>query len=357
MTTTPVPDLTAQATVRETRGRMLVRVEERMRGFIAAERERWCELDPRGAVLVEAIAALLQAGGKRLRPAFCLSGFLAAGGDPTDGQVVEAAAALEFLHAFALLHDDVLDNSPLRRGEPTAHVRFTAEHEANRWHGEPRRYGEGVAILAGDLAHVYADRLVADLPAAAGPIWSRLRTEMIIGQLLDVAVAAELSADVRRARWIAVCKSGRYSIQRPLELGAAVAGRDGELTPAFEEYGHALGEAFQLRDDLIDAFGDTDATGKPVGLDFEQHKTTLLLCLAVQRNERVRELVSDVREKSWDAAALRAVLTEIGVRAEIEQRIDNLVETARQAIEGAPIDVVWQRELADMAIQVAHRDR
>src|SRR5579859_4062632 len=136
---------------------LLGQVEDRLRGLLAAETSRWSVVDPRAAVLVEVVAALVGSGGKRLRPMFCLHGFLSGGGDPARTAVaVDAAAALEVLHTFALLHDDVLDDSPLRRGEPTAHERHAARHRTAGWAGEPRRYGEGVAALAGDLAHIYA---------------------------------------------------------------------------------------------------------------------------------------------------------------------------------------------------------
>ncbi|MBA9003157.1 MULTISPECIES: polyprenyl synthetase family protein [Thermomonospora] len=339
--------------VRPLRLDVIERVERRLTAFLDAERERWAAVDGRGAVLVDAVTDLVRAGGKRLRPAFCVSGFLAAGGDPADERIVDCAAGLELVHASALIHDDVLDDAELRRGKPAVHTRHTAEHAARGWHGESRRYGEGVAILAGDLATMYADRLAACLPPAARQVWGVLTTEVVIGQYLDVAVAAEGVADPELSRWVAVCKSGRYSIHRPLELGATLAGRP-DLAGAFAEYGEALGEAFQLRDDLIDACGDQAAAGKPVGHDLAQHKMTLLLALAARRDEEVRALVEAPR---WDVDALRERLVASGFTAEIERRIDALVDRARGALEAAPIDGAWRRELADMALEVAYRDR
>jgi geranylgeranyl diphosphate synthase, type I len=332
------------------RDRMLARVEERIEALLSDERRRWSSVNQRGAVPVDTIAALVGAGGKRLRPAFCLTGYLAAGGDPSGDVVVDTAAALEFLHAFALLHDDVLDDSSMRRGAPTAHVVHAEEHRAKEWRGESRRFGEGVANLAGDLAHIYADRLAGVLPANAREIWSELKTEVIIGQYFDVAVAAEFLPDPALSRWIADCKSGRYTIHRPLLLGATIAGRD-DLAGTFGRYGHTLGEAFQLRDDLIDAFGDSDVSGKPAGLDFEGNKMTLLLALAMERDERIGDLLSK------DPALLRQRLEEMGVRAEVETRIDHLVDAARQAVAQAPVEPVWRAELAEMAIRIAYRVR
>lgn len=325
-----------------------------MQDFLARERARWSTGGVDGTTVpIEAIADLVAAGGKRIRPAFCLTGYLLAGGAPDDPVIVDAAAAVEFLHAFALIHDDVLDNSPVRRGRPTVHAKYAAMHTTAGWRGESRRFGEGVAILAGDLAYTYADCLISDLPPEARAIWAELRTEMIIGQFVDVQAAAEFKVDPDLARWIAVCKSGRYTIHRPLQLGAAIAGRQ-DLAPAFEEYGVALGEAFQLRDDLIDSFGSSQDTGKPARLDFQAHKMTLLLALALGRDQRVRDLVA---QEHWDAEKLSTLLIETGVRTDVEQRIDRLVEQATAAIDRAPVAQEWKQELTDMAFLVTHRDR
>jgi geranylgeranyl diphosphate synthase type I len=336
----------------EVRDALLSRVEDRLRGLFAAETSRWSAVNARAAVPAEAVAALIGSGGKRLRPAFCLSGFLSAGGDPAREVVaVDAAAALELLHAFALLHDDVLDDSPLRRGAPTAHEWHATMHRDAGWAGEPRRFGEGVAALAGDLAHIYADRLVSALSPDAREIWHELRTEIVIGQYLDIRVAAERIADPELSRWIAICKSGRYTVQRPLVLGAAIAGRP-DLAPAFTRYGVALGEAFQLRDDLIDAFGDSAVSGKPAGLDFAQQKMTLLVALAMRRDDRVSRLLAD---QNADGTTLVQVVTDLDVRDEVEHRIDQLVEQAQAAIAAAPLDPEWRNELARVAVQTAYR--
>jgi geranylgeranyl diphosphate synthase type I len=338
----------------QARDRLLSRVEDRLHGLLTAEASRWSAVDPRAAVPVEAITALVGAGGKRLRPAFCLSGFLAVGGVPArEALAVDAAAALEVLHAFALLHDDVLDDSPLRRGKPTAHERHAAAHRVAGWAGESRRFGEGVATLAGDLAHIYADELVSELPPAARTIWHELRTEIIIGQHLDIRVAAERIADPALSRWVAVCKSGRYTVHRPLALGAAVAGRP-DLVSAFEEYGAALGEAFQLRDDLIDAFGDSAVSGKPTGLDFVQQKMTLMVALAMPNDARIPQLLASQGD---DHAALAQILDSLDARGEVERRIDSLVRQAQAAITAAPLAPGWGQELAQLAIQVSYRQK
>ncbi|MFD8202996.1 4-hydroxy-3-methylbut-2-enyl diphosphate reductase [Streptomyces sp. NPDC059701] len=338
-------------------GKLLDRVDRRIGELLSAEEARWSTVDPRVAVPVAAVAELVAAGGKRLRPLFCVTGYLAAGGAAADEDtVVDAAAALELLHAFALIHDDIMDNSPTRRGVPTVHAAYTDLHARRAWAGESRRYGEAVALLAGDLALSYANRLASRLTGPAAQVWHELVTEMIIGQQLDVALAAEVEPDADLARWVAVCKSGRYTIHRPLALGAAVAGRPG-LHAVFEAYGVAAGEAFQLRDDLLDAFGDATATGKPTGLDLSEHKMTLLIALGAARDPRVARLVEDSRHADWNPAELRAALLASGVRAEVEERIDALVADARTALADAGLPGHWRLRLEELADMVAYRDR
>jgi len=342
----------AAASARRTSTDLLQRVEHRLRSFLSAEREVWADVDERAVVTIDALSELMASGGKRIRPAFCITGYLAAGGDPDDSGVVAAAAALEMLHISALVHDDVLDDSSRRRGLPTVHAKHTALHHSRGWQGESRRFGEGVAILVGDLALVYSGELMSRAPATAVPEWNKLRSEVMIGQYMDIAAAAEFSVDPRLSRWIALIKSGRYTIHRPLVVGASAAGR-GELAPAFEEYGEAVGEAFQLRDDLLDAFGDSADTGKPAGLDFSQHKMTLLLGWAMQRDERIHSLIT---EPGHTPDEVRRRLVDTGVPDDVEKHIAGLVERGCKAIADAPIDQVWRNELTDMARRVAYRN-
>jgi geranylgeranyl diphosphate synthase type I len=352
--TVNVPQTLAQATrAGHDRDRLLSLVDDKMHAFLSGEQAHWLAVDHRSTVLIDAVTQLITAGGKRLRPAFCVSGYLAAGGDPSEDAIIPAAVALELLHACALIHDDVMDESALRRGTPTVHTRFAAEHGSEGWHGQSGRFGESAAILAGDLALVYADRLMAQAPPVAQAAWGELKSELIIGQWMDVLAAARFATDLELARWIAIVKSGRYTIHRPLVVGAIIAGRP-ELTPAFEAYGTAVGEAFQLRDDLLNVFGDENVTGKPGGLDLEQHKMTLLLTMAINRDERVGRLLPAARD---DSSGLLRVLAESGVRDDVEKHIDALVERGCAAIADAPLSTEWHDELIIMAHKVAYRDK
>lgn len=336
------------------------RVGRRLSTFLADEIARWSLLTPDLAEPLRSLVALVDAGGKRLRPAFCYWGYVAAGGDPDDDIVIDVGAAFELLQAFALLHDDVMDDSASRRGLRTTHCDFADRHVAATWRGEPRRFGEAVAVLTGDLAHVYADILVTGAPAAAVSVWNELRIELNMGQYLDVLGTARSDTDAASARRIARYKSGKYTIERPLHVGAALAGDGGATQAALSLYGDPLGEAFQLRDDLLGAFGDEQRTGKPVGDDLREGKPTALLALATNRADaeqaEVLALVGSPDLGPSDVQAIQAVLHATGAVGELEATIDALAEHAITAIADAPVLETAKAALVELARYVAWRD-
>jgi geranylgeranyl diphosphate synthase type I len=352
----PVGSSMAPASLRLIAAEVEVRLDE----VLDAEIQRWRTFEPQLAEPLGALRSLVMSGAKRLRPAFCHWGHVAAGGDPTDPRLVDAGAALELLQAFALLHDDVMDGSAVRRGARTAHLEFADHHEREGWRGEGRRFGEGLAVLVGDLAHVYADRLLTDAPVEAKLVWSELRIELNIGQCLDVFGTARADTDLPTARRIARYKSGKYTVERPLHLGAAFAGRLDSYQDALSAYGDPLGEAFQLRDDLLGAFGDTVRTGKPVGDDLREGKPTPLLALAVRRAEpHHRELLGRVGSADLTAdevTALQQFLEDTGARAEVEADVERLAQQAVEAIEAAPVPAAACDALVELAAFIAARD-
>lgn len=321
------PRLTPVDTLPADLAGIATRVEARLRSVLTDERERWSALDPSLADPIAALERLVLAGGKRLRPAFCHWGYVAAGGDPADPRVVDAGAAFELLQGFALIHDDVMDGSATRRGNPAVHRQFIGRHEDERWVAEARRFGEGAAILIGDLAFVYADRILPTGSHRATAIWHELRVELNVGQYLDLVGTATSRFERPSARRIARYKSGKYTIERPLQVGAALAD-GGELVDELSRYGDPLGEGFQLRDDVLGVFGDETRTGKPVGDDLREGKPTLLLAVAQERAEGAdRSLLARVGEPDLPSEAiadLQDLLVRTGalevVEAEIEAR-------------------------------------
>jgi geranylgeranyl diphosphate synthase, type I len=339
------------------------RVERCLIELLDHEDARWTALAPELAAPLNSVRSLLMAGGKRLRPAFCHWGFIGAGGHDGDPASVRAGAAFELLQAFALFHDDVMDGSSTRRGERTVHLEFSDLHQAEQWTGEARRFGEGVAILVGDLAFVYADQLLTGAPPAAIDIWNELRIELNIGQYLDIVGTARRERDRGAAERIARYKSGKYTIERPLHLGAMLVApeRRAELLPALSAYGLPLGDAFQLRDDVLGAFGDEATTGKPVGDDLVEGKPTPLLAIATARANapdlETLDLVGRPGIGDREVTEIQQVLVNTGALAELEQVISDLAHSAIVAIHRAPISLTAQDELEALARYVAWREK
>jgi geranylgeranyl diphosphate synthase type I len=341
------------------------RVEDRLGEVLAVEERRWAAFDSDLAAPVSEVARLIGSGGKRLRPAFCHWGFVGAGGDPGSGTVLDAGAALELLHAFALFHDDIMDGSLTRRGAPVTHEVFADRHRESGSSGESRRYGEGIAILVGDLTFVYSDRLLSDAPRAARDIWHELRIELNIGQLLDLMGSATVERRREKAERICRYKSGKYTIERPLHLGAMLAApeREPELLTALSQYGLPLGDAFQMRDDIMGAFGETGITGKPVGDDLREGKPTPLMAIATERAVAARDQsaidllarVGRVELDDDDVRRTQEVIVATGALDEMESVIARLTDEAIGSLRDMPIDATAKTELEALAHYVADR--
>ena len=337
-------------------------VEARISDVLATETERWGELDPSLRQPLESLRRLVLAGGKRLRPAFCFWAFVGLGGSPDDERITDAGAALEMLHTCAVIHDDISDGSPRRHGIDALHVEFSRQHDEAGWRGEGRRFGEGAAILVGDLAFVYADILLRSSPAQVRELFDQLRLEVNVGQYLDVTATVSNDSDPELARRIARYKSAKYTVERPLHVGAALADPPqlSDVLVAFSEYGLPLGEAFQLKDDILGVFGDTAVTGKPVGEDLREGKPTLLYALACQRAAGPDAKLLTERFGSPDmtpaeVAGLQAVFEGTGARAQVEARIQQLVEASSTRALTLPINAGAREALLDLARFVGAR--
>ena len=337
------------------------RVEARLASMLATEHDRWAAFDADLSQPLSEIRRLVMSGGKRLRPAFCTWGYVAAGGEPSDQIVVDAGGALELMHAFALFHDDVMDDAATRRGEPTTHALAASEHSRSGWSGESRRFGDGVAILVGDLAFVYADELLAAAPPEAWRIWNELRIELNIGQYLDILGSVQRIRDLDKAERICRYKSGKYTIERPLHLGALLAAPDrgDELLPSLSAYGLPLGDAFQMRDDVMGAFGDAGLTGKPVGGDLIEGKPTPLLARAVAAASpaqlEILDLVGRPGIGDEQVASIQQVIVDTGALDALEREITERTEAAVSALDDAPIAETADTELRALAVYVSSR--
>ena len=346
-TVSPPEELTAIA----------ARVQARLGEILAAERREWAALDPSLDEPLGDLADMVLGGGKRIRPAYCHWGWLLGGGDPGGQGALDAGCALEILHAFALAHDDVMDASPTRRGAPTVWRKFVQRHRDRGWHGEDRRFGEAAAVLVGDMAMVLADRTLGLVSTETRAVWDALRTELNMGQYLDVVGSAHRSATADEARRIIEHKTARYTVVRPLQLGAALAGR-ADLAEPLARHGRPVGMAFQLRDDVLDAFGDPAHTGKPVGDDLREGKPTLLMAMARAGATPSQLRLFDSAGSDMDdetVAAVQQVIVDTGALSSLESEIAALLDEALGALEALPDVPAAKAALAATARFVAQR--
>jgi geranylgeranyl diphosphate synthase, type I len=342
---------------------LIRRVDARIGEVLGTGTTRWAPVDPDLREPLESLRRLVLAGGKRLRPAFCFLAFVGVGGEPDDHRIIDAGAALELFHTCAVIHDDVIDASERRHGIDTLQVEFARRHDLARWHGDGRRFGEGAAILVGDLAFVYADTLLPDVSGPARELFNQLRLEVNIGQYLDLVGTARRDASPAAARRICQYKSAKYTVERPLHMGAAVAapGRLVELLGPLSRCGLPLGEAFQLKDDILGVFGDPTLTGKPVGEDLREGKPTLLYSLARKAAVGAGAELLTARFGAPDltpseVAAMQEVFEQSGARAQVEATIESLVQTSRAEANALPITEQARQALVELAEFVAGRD-
>jgi len=326
--------------------------------ILARQRPRLAAVSDELGPITDALAALLK-GGKRLRPAFAYWGFRGAGGVDSD-EVVAAVASLEWLHACALIHDDVMDRSDTRRGAPSVHRQFAALHQSSDWCGAAEAFGESAAILLGDLCLIWADEAYNTSGLDQGalqrgrPVYDEMRTELMAGQYLDLMAQALGRSSVEQALRVATYKTAKYTVERPLHLGAALAGAPPSLLRAYSAYGLPLGEAFQLRDDLLGVFGDPSTTGKPAGDDLREGKRTVLIAYALAKADEEQSAVIGGRFGDPDLAEaevvrLREVVEATGARAHCERLITERTTQALAALHAVDIDADARQVLHDLA--------
>jgi geranylgeranyl diphosphate synthase, type I len=346
---------------------LVERVQARLDAFVATQRTRLADAGAEAAALID-MAHRSVAGGKRLRAAYCYWGWRAAGGSAVDERPICAGAALEWLQASALVHDDVIDESATRRGRPAAHQAYADQHRERAFRGDPRRFGAGAAVLLGDLMLSWADETfgacrdgAAGVAAAAH--FDACKSEVVAGQFLDVVAEAAADPSVEAAMRVVRYKAAKYTVERPLLIGASLAGAEAGLIEALSGFGLPVGEAFQLRDDVLGAFGDTAVTGKPAGDDLRAGKRTVLVARAYERadpdqRELLDALVGDGELTADGVERVRRILRSTGALAAVERQITDLHDAALDALDAARLaDEAARKPLAELAERSVRRER
>ncbi|MGW9626771.1 polyprenyl synthetase family protein [Microbacterium sp. NPDC055521] len=341
-------------------------VAERLGRFVQSIRSRSPEYGPDADLFLDAAAATLQ-GGKRLRARFAHAGWLAAAGDvaTTDAALWGLGAALEVFQSAALVHDDLIDNSDTRRGRPASHRALEAAHRRAGWHGDAEAFGRSTAVLLGDLLVAWSDDLLEEClighPHAAPTRaeYARMRRDVTVGQMLDVTEESAWSVNppaslLERALRVVALKSARYSVEQPILLGATLGGADERLLARLRAFGHPVGMAFQLRDDMLGVFGDPVITGKPAGDDLREGKRTALIAIAREAltpdaRAHLDERIGDPELSAAEVAQLQELIRETGAAAQVEQMIAEYSDAAVRALRDAELNATASRALQGLA--------
>ncbi len=349
-------------------------VQETLERFFLARREAIAQIGAPVATAIDHLEAFVLGGGKRIRPLYAWAGFVGAGGlessQENPASMLQAAASLELIQACALIHDDIVDASDTRRGNPTVHRAVEAEHSQKQLQGDAAAYGESSAILIGDMALVWAEDMLQDSGLSAEALhrardaWRGMRTEVIGGQLLDIALEAEGSESVELANSVNRYKTAAYTIERPLHLGALVADADAKTIAAFRGYGRDIGIAYQLRDDELGVFGDPSVTGKPAGDDLREGKRTVLFSLALEAMDTKNPDAAKLLRENIGATDDPEVIDEIkeiiaasGALEEIERRISSLRDSGLEYLHAAEIDPQVTQTLEMLAFKSTTRSK
>lgn len=310
------------------------------------------------------ILAKFVSGGKCVRSTFVYLGWLC-GAAPSEA-ALRAAASFELLHAFALLQDDVMDGSTERRGRPSAHLQFARWHRDRGLSGSSQRFGESSAILLGDLCLIWAEQMLRESgvePRRLQQAWPRydaMRTELAVGQFADLTSDARHMPALEAVLDVARRKSGNYTVRRPLEIGAAMADCDSRTLSQLGRYGAAVGEAFQLRDDVLGVFGSPATTGKPCAGDLLERKATSLVVSAhhladPRTRAELRELMNSEVLEEDAIERCKALILATGAVQLIEEMISDRVAAARDCLSETAIDEPVRTALAEMAAACTDR--
>ena len=345
-------------------------VEAQLKDFLTAQSEYFTLIAPELEPASNSLSAFVINGGKRFRPLFAAVGAMGAGSNLSDPEM-RAFSSLELLQACALVHDDLMDASDTRRGEPAIHKLFETMHATEKYQGKASQFGLSAAVLIGDLALIWSDLMLnssgikSDSLLAALSVHDEMRVELIAGQYLDVFEQARGTQSVAQALNIARYKSAKYTIERPLHLGAAIAIPDvaqrAKLVSIYSEFGLPLGEAFQLRDDLLGVFGDPKVTGKPAGDDLREGKRTVLMAMTHDRisGPAEAEFLKEFGNHNISESAiarLQEIIAETGAAMHVEDLIEELTSTALEAINRDEIDLQARKLLTEMAIIATQRN-
>ena len=330
-----------------------------LNAFLDEKLSEASKIHPEVTVLVEEIRRFVAAGGKRVRPAFAYAAYISSGGRSLEA-ILYASASLELLHAFALIHDDIIDNSDLRRGKPSVHKVFEDFHHKRGLKGDVKNFGLSSAILAGDLAITFADELLNTAPFPAERIrrakryYDLMKKQVLYGQYLDVLVPLKKEVTEKDVLTIIEYKTAKYTVERPLHIGASLSGADEDYFKLFSSYGIPLGQSFQMQDDIMGTFSSAEKIGKPVDSDIKEGKQTMLVVKAYEFSKKAERefldtVLGDDKASDKDIEGVRDIIRTSGALTYCHELSNALIKKAKKSIEKARFEEDGKKFLLEAA--------
>ncbi len=324
--------------------------DKRLEAYFEVKKKEAAVISPEYTDLVQYLSEYILAGGKRIRPFLAYMGYKVSGGNNNE-KIMRLGMALEIFHSFALIHDDIIDFSNLRRNKPTFHIMLQEWHQSKNWRGSSSDFGLGLAVLAGDILSTWSNELVFNLNnRRVFKLYQEMKNEIMIGQAEDIFLSEVKNiSDKDRIVSVMMRKTSDYTAQKPLILGATLAGARNSQQEFYKNLSVPLGLAFQLKDDVLGMFGKRREIGKPTDSDIKEGKITLLIYYALKSGKISRDyllkLLGNKKVTREQIVEFKNIIKRSGALQRVDSEIDKYIGKAKRVVRLSKILNVYDKKV------------
>ena len=304
--------------------------------------------------------------GKRIRPILFYFGYILAGGK-NKTEALKTSIAIELAHSYLLIHDDIIDQDDIRRGDLSMHYKYEKEHKSRVKNSNLKHFGISMGIIVGDLASTFGYEILInsdfslDLKIKAISKLNYIIANTIAGEALDVILAEYPNVKIDRVFEMQKYKTAKYTIEGPLHLGAILAGADEKFLESLSKFAVPVGIAFQIQDDIIGIFGDEKKIGKPVGSDIKEGKKTFLISKAMEKADDdqkniLNSALGNENISIEDVDKVRNIIIKTGSLEFSKAKAQELINDAKKSLNDSDISEENKKFLCDLADFIAGRE-
>jgi geranylgeranyl diphosphate synthase type I len=307
------------------------------------------------------------AGGKRIRPIMMYWGYIAAGGK-NEQEIIKTSISLELIHAFLLIHDDIIDRDDIRHGQKTIHATYRDHYNKFFSGDDGEHFGTAVAIVSGDFVYSLGNQVIFSSAFSSDVIVKALNKmqEIVgltcVGEIQDVYMSYGYNVSEEKIIAMYENKTAKYTFDGPLKLGAIMAGADDALCDKLSAFAIPLGIAFQIRDDILGVFGDAKKTGKPVGSDIAEGKMTLMVHRAISLADRkqkkeLKRLLGKKDITNKEIAIFQKILHDTGAMKSIDEQMKILINQSQKALDNITMHTGAKEFLSTLTQHLYDREK